>query len=187
MKKTILCIAITIFSSTVFYSQEKLPINISKSNIKWFGDYTFYFGGHYGTIDFKDGYFIKTNEVISGGEFVIDMNSIKNDDIEKKDAKESLINHLKEPDFFDVKKYPLATLKITKVKYHEKTKARIEATLTLKGVTEAINFEAEFNYKEKELKTRFKIDRKKWNVNYESKFKDGAISDAIGFEVSVKL
>ena len=37
------------------------------------------------------------------------------------------------------------------------------------------------------MKTRFKIDRKRWNVNYKSKFKDGAISDAIGFEVSIKL
>ncbi len=99
----------------------------------------------------------------------------------------NLVDHLKKENFFDVKKYPLGTLKITKVEYHDKISARLEANLTLKGITKSINFQAKFDYKEKEMKTRFKIDRKKWKVNYESKFKDGAISDAIGFEVSIKL
>ncbi|QOD59869.1 YceI family protein [Polaribacter haliotis] len=187
MKKSILFIAITILSINFSISQEKLPIDIQKSTIKWIGEYTFYFGGHDGFINFKEGYFIKENDVISGGEFIIDMNSIINTDIEEQKGKNSLVDHLKEPDFFDVKKFPLATLKITKVEYHDKISARLEADLTMKGITESINFQAKFDYKEKEMKTRFKIDRKKWKVNYESKFKDGAISDAIGFEVSIKL
>ena len=169
MKKIILFIAASLLLSTTSFSQEKLNINIQESTIKWIGEYTFYFGGHNGFIQFKEGHFIKTNDIITGGKFVID------------------INHLKEPDFFDVKKHPLGSLKITKVEYSDKTHARIEADLTLKGVTESINFRVEFNYAEKEMKTRFKIDRKRWNVNYKSKFKDGAISDAIGFEVSIKL
>lgn len=187
MKKMILCIsAFLIFS--MGYSQEKLIISIQKSTIKWIGEYTFYFGGHDGNISFKEGYFIKTKEVITGGEFVIDMNSITNNDIEEaSEANLNLVNHLKDPDFFDVKKYPLGALKITKVDYSDKTNARIEADLTLKGITKSINFRAAFMYQEKELKTRFKIDRKKWNVNYESKIKDSAISDAIGLEVSIKL
>ena len=115
------------------------------------------------------------------------MNSITNTDIEKEEGKLNLVNHLKDSDFFDVKKYPLGTLKITKVEYRDKISARMEADLTLKGITESINFQVTFNYEKKEMKTRFKIDRKKWNVNYESKFKDGAISDAIGFDISIKL
>lgn len=188
MRKIILCIATTFLMNSISLSQEKLNINIKKSTIKWIGEYTFYFGGHNGFINFKEGYFTKQNDVITGGEFIIDMNSITNTDIEKgSKANASLVNHLKDPDFFDVKKYPLAKLKITKVEYSDKKNARIEADLTLKGVTNSINFRTEFNYQEKELKTRFKIDRKKWNVNYQSKFKDSVISDAIGFEVSIKL
>ena len=187
MKKIILFIAASLLLSTTSFSQEKLNINIQESTIKWIGEYTFYFGGHNGFIQFKEGHFIKTNDIITGGKFVIDMNSMTNTDIKEKKGKDSLINHLKEPDFFDVKKYPLGSLKITKVEYSDKTHARIEADLTLKGLTESINFRVEFNYAEKEMKTRFKIDRKRWNVNYKSKFKDGAISDAIGFEVSIKL
>jgi polyisoprenoid-binding protein YceI len=188
MKKLILSIVITIFTITLSFSQEKLNINIQKSTIKWIGEYTFYFGRHDGFINFKEVYFIKTGEAITGGEFIIDMNSITNTDLEVGSAENiNLVDHLKKEDFFDVQKYPLGSLKITKVEYSDKTNARIEADLSLKGVTKSINFRAEFDYNEKELKTRFKIDRKKWNVNYESKFKDGAISDAIGFEVNIKL
>lgn len=187
MKKIILFITVSIIINTTTFSQEKLNINIEKSTIKWIGEYTFYFGGHNGFIKFKEGHFIKRNDVIIGGEFIIDMNSITNTDITDKKANLSLVNHLKEPDFFDVDKFPIGNLKITKVEYSDKINARIEADLTLKGVTKSINFRAEFNYAEKELKTRFKIDRKRWNVNYKSEFKDGAISDAIGFEVTIKL
>lgn len=172
---------------TNLLAQEKININVEKSTIKWIGEYTFYFGGHDGFINFKEGHFIKENNIITGGEFIIDMNSMTNSDIKEKEGKEGLLNHLKEPDFFDVEKFPSAVLKIKKVEYWENNEGRIYADLTLKGITKPIKFNVNFNYQEKELKTRFKIDRRKWNVNYTSKFKDGAISDAIGFEVSIKL
>ena len=187
MKKTALKLFLALCVSVVAHSQEKLDIDIQKSTIKWIGEYTFYFGGHDGFIQFEKGHFTKTGDVITGGEFVIDMNSITNTDIDKKDANQGLVEHLKDPDFFDVKNYPKAKLVLTKVEYSDSTHARIEGDLTLKGVTKPINFRAEFVYKEKEMKTRFKIDRRAWNVNYTSKLKDGAISDAIGLEVSIKL
>ena len=187
MKKIILSITALLLLSSTLESQEKLEINIKKSTIKWIGEYTFYFGGHDGFINFKEGYFIKKNDVITGGEFIIDMNSITNTDIDNEEGNKSLVNHLKDPDFFDVEKYPLGKLKITSVAYFENDEGRVTADLTLKGVTKSIRFNVNFNYQEKELKTRFKIDRKDWNVNYKSKMKDGAISDAIGFEVSIKL
>ncbi len=187
MKRIIITLICINCLSSISYAQEKLNIDINKSTIKWIGEYTFYFGGHDGYINFKEGYFIKTGDVISGGEFIIDMNSITNTDIKKVKANEGLVNHLKDPDFFNVKKYPLAKLTITKVKYSDKTHARLEANLTIKGITKPMNFRVEFNYNKKEMKTRFKIDRRRWNVNYQSKFKDSAISDAIGFEISIKL
>jgi len=187
MKKIILNLFLTLCITFAANSQEKLTIDTQKSSIQWIGEYTFYFGGHDGFIEFKEGYFIKTGDAITGGEFVIDMNTMTNTDIKEQEGKDNLMNHLKDPDFFDVKKYPLAKLVITKVEYSDSTHARIEADLTLKGVTKSVNFRAEFMYEEKEMKTRFKIDRRAWNVNYTSKFKDSAISDAIGFVVSVKL
>lgn len=187
MRKIIIAIICITFVSTVSIAQKKLNINTSKSSIKWIGEYTFYFGGHDGNIKFKEGYFIKTGELISGGEFIIDMTSITNNDIKAKKANEGLVNHLKEPEFFDVKKYPIAKLVITKVDYFEDKSMRFKADLTIKGITESIRFNATPNYDEKSLSTKFKIDRTRWNVSYKSKIKNSAISDGIGFEILLKL
>lgn len=187
MKKIIITILCVTCLSTFSAAQEKLDIDISKSTIKWFGEYTFHFGGHYGFITFTKGYFIKTKDVITGGEFIVDMNAITNTDIETEKANKSLVNHLKEPDFFDVKKYPIAKLKITSVEYFEDTSMRFHANLSLKGITKPIQFNATPNYQEKSITTKFKIDRKAWNVSYQSEFKNSLISDAIGFEVHIKL
>ena len=187
MKIYILTLAFTIFSFISIFSQEKQPINTSKSSIKWIGEYTFYFGGHEGLINFTEGHFIKTGDVFNGGEFIIDMNSITNTDIETKKANKNIVDHLKDPDFFDVKKFPLAKLAITKVKHFENNQVEIEANMTIKGITKPVKFNADLDYEKKRLTARFKIDRRKWNVNYQSKFKNSVISDAIGFEVTIKL
>ncbi len=181
---TIICIA---FSFTITNAQEKLQINPSISSIKWIGELTFHFGGHDGFINFKEGYFIKTGDVLTGGEFIIDMHSITNTDIKEKRGKNSLVKHLMEPDFFDVEKYPFAKLVITSIEYFEDKSMRIHANLTLKGITKPIRFNATPNYQEKSLSTKFKIDRRAWNVSYKSKIKNSAISDAIGFEITLKL
>ncbi|CAM1357768.1 YceI family protein [Tenacibaculum xiamenense] len=181
---TLICFLNIIYS---LKAQEKLPINLKKSSIQWIGEYTFYFGGHEGTINFIDGHFIKNNEKITGGEFTIDMNSLKSTDIDNEKARKNLDDHLKDPDFFDVKKYPKAYLIITKVDYYENNTVRIEADFTIKEITKSINFRATLDYKNQTLKTKFKIDRRRWNVNYTSKMRDGAISDAIGFIVEIGL
>jgi polyisoprenoid-binding protein YceI len=187
MKKIIITIICITCLSTFSNAQEKLDINITKSTIKWIGEYTFYFGGHNGFIQLTEGHFIKTNDVITGGEFTIDMNSITNTDIKQQKGKNSLVKHLKDPDFFDVKKHPLAKLVITSVEYFEDKSMRIKANLTLKNITKPIRFNAIPNYDKKSLNAKFKIDRREWNVNYKSKMKDSAISDAIGFEITLKL
>lgn len=168
-------------------AQERLPINTSKSTIQWIGEYTFYFGGHEGNVNLESGHFITTNDKITGGRFVIDMNSITSTDVEDEEANASLVNHLKDPDFFDVRQFPQATLEITKVTYHNATDMRIDANMTIKGITLPINFNAEADYETQSLTAKFKIDRRRWNVNYTSKLRDGAISDAIGFVVTMSL
>ena len=180
-------------TTTAQLFEEHLDIDTSKSKILWYGDYAFYFGGHEGIITFKEGYFIKKGDgSISGGKFIIDMNSIKSTDIDNEEARASLDDHLKNEDFFDVPKFPTATLIITGVEYHDSTHLKVYADLTIKDITNPINFQAELDYKEEEMTTRFKIDRTLWGITYnskevEGKLKDGLISDAVGFEVSIKL
>jgi polyisoprenoid-binding protein YceI len=169
------------------HAQEKLKINTSDSELKWFGEYSFYFGGHHGTISFSEGYFIKTNSVITGGEFIIDMNSIICLDIEDEEGNASLVSHLKNDDFFEVENFPTAKLTITKVEYHDDANMKIDADLTIKGVTLPITFQAKVDYSKRQMTTKFKIDRQRWGIDYNSKLRDGAIADGIGFEVTLTL
>lgn len=168
-------------------AQEKLDINTSKSELKWSGEYSFYFGGHNGTISFKEGYFEKSNDVITGGTFVIDMNSIICLDIDDAEANAGLVDHLKNEDFFNTTEFPTAILQISKVKYHDNNNMQVFADLTIKGITLPINFQAKANYEKQQLTTKFKIDRQRWGIDYNSNLRDGAIADGIGFDVTLSL
>jgi polyisoprenoid-binding protein YceI len=53
--------------------------------------------------------------------------------------------HLKSPDFFDTQKFPTATFVSTSVEPTSPTTARVNGTLTLKGVTKPVSFDATFN------------------------------------------
>lgn len=176
-----------IFLCGISVAQEQLNINVEKSQIHWYGEYTFYFGGHDGLIKFKEGYFEKNNGVIVGGRFIIDMTSITCLDLDEEESKAGLINHLKEPDFFDVANFNTAILQISSVEYHNKNEMKIFADLTIKGITNPISFQAKVDYSKEQMTTKFKIDRMLWNVSYNSNMKDGAISDGIGFEVLLSL
>ena len=166
-------------------AQETLSVNLEKSSLKWMGEYTFYFGGHEGFISLTEGQLIKTNDQITGGHFIIDMNSISNTDIKIEDANKSLVDHLKSEDFFNVKEYPVARLVITQINYNDQTHAEIDAVLTIKNISKSIRFRAEFDPGKKEVNTKFKIDRNDWGVNYNHLLKDEAISDAIGFHINL--
>lgn len=169
-------------------SQKTYQLDITKSTLEWKGTYTFYFGGHDGNVSFTKGELYTTNKNITGGFFEIDMNTITNNDIENPEGKESLVGHLKNEDFFDVKKHPKAKLKMTKVEYYENgNEHKIFADLTIKGITLPIEFRAFTDEEKKQLTTKFKIDRTRWGVTYNNSIKNEALSDAIEFEATLQF
>ncbi len=184
MKKILMYIAFLAIVHT--QAQEQLPINTSKSEIKWSCDYSFYFNGHYGLVNFEEGYFTKTDGKISGGSFVIDLNTIRATDMDE-EGNAGLTKHLKDPDFFEVKRFPKATLVITKVSYEDATHFWAEADMTIKGVTQLVKFKATLDFATKTMTTKFKIDRTRWGINYNNAIKDSAIAEAVGFEVKLSL
>lgn len=163
-----------------------VAINTSKSIINWEGSMLFSFGGHHGTVNFKEGNLTFTNDKITGGYFIADMNTIKNTD---GDYSSDLVNHLKNEDFFNVGVHPTATLKIVKSEYYDNGTIRMDGELTIKGITKKLNFEAILNSSKNLMTARMKIDRTDWNIMYGAKgvvnVKDHAISDAIVFNVDV--
>jgi polyisoprenoid-binding protein YceI len=188
---------LVIDSSIIETPKDAIPINLEKSTIKWRGTMLFSFGEHYGTLNFKSGYLLKSNDKLSGGSFVVDMNTIVNTD---GDYSPDLVDHLKNEDFFDVAKHPEALLEFTEIEFVDKNRYKIDANLTIKGIKKAIIlFNVDFidntnellNEKASIMSVKFKIDRTDWNINYASKgisaAKDYAISDAIELEVEVYL
>ena len=84
-------------------------IDTDKSKIYWIGRKIT--GEHNGTINIKDGYVDINQGSITNGEFEIDMASITVLDMSEKYNKK-LESHLKDPDFFDVHKFPISSFKI---------------------------------------------------------------------------
>ncbi len=122
--------------------------------------------------DFHTGYFpVKSGSVkvdggkLVGGSFVVDVAGMKVTD----GAGDKLAGHLSSADFFDVAKFGEATFNISAVKYTTAEKATLSGSLTLKGITKDISFEAIIrNADEKGFfaEAFFPIDRTLFGINY---------------------
>jgi len=160
----LLLFTITISAQTTFNA----GANNAKINWKGFKPT----GEHNGTINLKNGSFIVNNNQITSGEFTIDMNSIIDLDMDAtSEWNTKLVNHLKSEDFFDVKKYPTATFKITSTEKKE-DKVLVKGNLTIKNKTNPIEFLAIVKIENNQLifdSETFKIDRSKWDIKYKSK------------------
>ncbi len=93
-------------------------------------------------------------------EIEIDTTSLFSDD-------ENLTNHLKNPDFFDVRKHPKITFESTKIE-HTDDGATITGKLKMLDKTVEVKVSAKTEMSEKEIKlvADFKIDRTKWGMTF---------------------
>ncbi|KXN98722.1 lipid-binding protein [Aequorivita aquimaris] len=166
-------------------------VDTAASTIMWEGAKPT--GKHHGTIKLSSGTVHLNNGNIEAGEFVIDMNSITNEDLEG-DDKANLEAHLKgtvegkEGDFFNVKEYPTAKFEMTGIENNV-----VKGNLTIKDKTNAIEFPATVTMEGDKMMLKsetFEIDRTKWDVNYGSKsifpnLGDKFINDAMKITVSL--
>lgn len=139
MKKIFVILMASIFTSTLLTAQMKFEADPSSTVIGWKGD-KIVGSEHVGTIDLKSGWLSLEGNAIIGGEFVVDMNSIKNSDIKDEKMRERLLGHLKSDDFFGVEKYPLSKLVVTGSSKFEAGKAVVKGTLTVKAATHPVEF-----------------------------------------------
>lgn len=186
----ILALAFTTFSFTNPTEDVKtLKIDAASSSLNWAGHKIG--GTHSGTINIKSGDLQFKGDKLVGGEFVIDMTTITDTDMEGGYAKK-LEGHLKSDDFFGVEAHPTATFKITKVGGGKDGNYTVAGDLTIKGITNAITFDALVSEEGMNFVStaKFKVDRSKFNVKYGSSsffdnLKDKAIDDE--FDMEVKL
>ena len=171
-------------------------LDLASSKIEWKGNKVAY--GHNGTIDLKSGSVAVNDGMLVGGEFVIDMNTITDLDVEDAEKRAGLEAHLKgtasgkEDDFFNVTDFPEASFAITKAEQLG-DKYMISGNLTIKGITHQITFPAEVDVTDSGVtaSAAFSIDRTKWNVNFNSGnvikdlVADQIISDDMGVSISL--
>ena len=164
---------------------QKFKIVSSQSNIDWVGRKIT--GAHNGTIAVKDGELILNNNKLTGGKIIVDIASIKILDITDPTTNAQFAGHLASDDFFSTEKYPVATLEITSVSDNH-----VEGTLTIKGITNPISFDASVNINRDTLIATgtLVIDRTKYGIKFRSGnfFKD--LGDTLiynDFELNVSV
>lgn len=178
-------------------AQFTTPISIENSGLTWEGR-PLIGGGHTGTLQFVSGTLTTDSDgKMVKGEFVIDMQSIKNTDIDDKQGAKDLEDHLKSDDFFSAEKFPKATFVMVAVTKafifpQEANQYNVSGLLTIKGITHPVNFLATIPNEKGELTAKVTIDRTKWGINYQSKsifgtLKDGIISDDITITIRLKM
>ena len=130
---------IALFVAAVAMGQVK-KLHLQARNLQWEAKKVVG-AGHKGTLTFSAGEFTYKNNELVGGSFVVDMNTltVTDEDMDAK-GKAKLEGHLKSDDFFAVKKFPTATLKLKTV---TKTQAgyKAEGDLTIKGITKPVTVE----------------------------------------------
>ena len=193
MSKLILSL---LFSASFIVAQAGNPdqgnivkVNTTESTIAWTAKKVT--GKHNGTITIKEGHLDINDGFLTGGSFVIDMTSITVTDLQG-GGKAKLEGHLKSDDFFGVETFPTATLVITEAKAKGDGNYDIKADLTIKGITNPIEFSAIVKTDGNLIKATadIKVDRTLYNIRYGSDKFFNDLGDSMiydEFELAVRL
>lgn len=163
-------------------------IDLANSKIVWKGYKVT--GSHEGTISFKSGSLDFTGDKLTGGELVVNMNSLNCTDL-KEGMKGKLEGHLKSADFFGVEKHPEASIKFTKVIPRGiPGEYKVTANLTIKGITKEIKFNA--TVKDGMGSASIKVDRSEYDIRYGSgsffdNLGDKTIYDEFDLDINIKF
>ena len=168
-------------------NEKYVLVDTTESVVTWRGSNSF--GSHAGFVSISKGELMIENGQLAGGAVEVDMNTLE----EEKYGRESgLIKHLKDPDFFDVTKFPSSTIALTEVRSINDADKEITGNLTIKGVTRPVTFPAKVEMGNGKVKAagRLVIDRTAWGIHYGSgKFftllADKVISDSIEFGITI--
>lgn len=144
-------------------AQNATKVNLETSNIEWVGKKVT--GQHNGNINLKSGDLVFYEGKLLKGIFKIDMNSITCTDL-KGESSDKLVRHLKNEDFFNTKEFPEAILNFREVKQIEGSSYLIIADLTIKGITNTIEFNADV--RANKASAVINVDRTMYDIRYGS-------------------
>ena len=138
------------------------------STVKWVAKKVT--GQHNGSISFENGAVTVTKNAISGGSFVVNMKTIVDEDITNEEMKKKLLGHLASDDFFSIEKFPESNLVVKKVASVSGDDYHFVADLTIKGITNPVEFDANISIKGDQLiaKGIITVNRTKYGIKYGS-------------------
>lgn len=191
LKLTSFALLILVVTSSAFVAPVFKPVtykvDVEKSTLTWVGKKLT--GSHNGTIDLQSGSLLFDGKKLSGGNFAINMTTIKDAD---KSAR--LEGHLKADDFFGTDKFPTSTFVIKKVTAGAANQVNVTGDLTIKGVTNQITFPANIAWNADGSVTatadKVTVDRTKYGIKYRSKGMFPDVGDKMiydDFELAIKL
>jgi rhodanese-related sulfurtransferase/polyisoprenoid-binding protein YceI len=148
-------------------------VDTDQSTLEWTGRNPN--GRHFGTVKLAGGEITVQGSEISGS-FVIDMQTIKNVDLEGNEWQPILIAHLESDDFFFVKLFPAARFTITSAELVDdptlsSPNLEVEGILELRGMRNSLNFPATVSTLADgriAAEAHFDLDRTRWRVIYGS-------------------
>lgn len=180
-----------LFISLFLFTGQTFADNIdpSKSEVNWYGS-KIVGKSHNGTIKIKSGKLTWGKSNFEKGEVVIDMKTIVNLDLASETFNKKLVNHLSSDDFFDVKKFPEATFKSTKVTHVKDDLYSVRGDMTIKGKTNTINFLAKMKKTGSVITGRgeIKFNRADFDVRYGSdRFFDNLGDKVISDEIKLNF
>jgi polyisoprenoid-binding protein YceI len=192
MKIKQIIIGVILSSSAMSFIEKGTEFKIDKqqTKVEWIGRKVT--GKHSGNISVAEGNLVMEGQKIKGGTIIMDMTSITNTDLTDAGYNQKLIGHLKSDDFFSTEKFPTSTLIIKKARQTGKDKFSISGSLTIKGITNPVEFPATIATVGSQVKASAKImvDRTKYSIKYGS----GSFFDNLGdkaidnlFELNVNL
>lgn len=142
---------------------------------------------HFGTIGLKSGTVTVANQALTSGELVIDVGTLKDEDIQIEALRNQLEKHLKSADFFDVEKFPTATISIMGIEG-----STVIANATIKGITKEIRFPVELIAENDLLyvKGTYEMNRADFDIRYGSNtffdnLGDSAVADAVPLTIDL--
>jgi polyisoprenoid-binding protein YceI len=197
MNKSIvaICLVLAFVAQSFTGTSVSYKVDTKASKVNWVGKKLT--GLHSGTVAVKEGVLIVSDGKFESGKFDIDMSSIVVEDIKDANQNKSLVEHLKNEDFFSVDKHPTAVLVITRT---TPNRAKSDAepnyicfgNLNIKGINQPITFPARVNVVGDKIDgtANIRIDRTKWDIKYKSgtifpELADKAINDEIEFNITL--
>lgn len=175
--------------TTLSFTTMKKNVDVESSTVEWTGK-KITGASHHGTIDLKEGSLNFTEEgVLTGGEFIMDMNSIVVTDLQG-EYKTKLENHLNDDDFFGVNKFPTAELVFTEVKQKQEGVYQVTGDLTIKEETAPVTFD--LSVEGSSASAQVVIDRTKYGIRYGSgsffsNLGDNTIRNEFTLDVNLKF